>query len=154
VKLGMYLSGLYLIAYRIYIATISCQLFHRFLAHPTMASNTTPSSAAHPSLDPDLADLQSLLRAALAQGTVPPEKEIETRAELASLLIREYERGAQRNPQHLRDAIEHSEAVLRRLPRDSLERPSTSPGSLTCACRSMRHRDRAAPSTKQCGADG
>jgi hypothetical protein len=88
-----------------------------------MASNTTPSSAAHPSLDPDLANLQSFLRAELAQGTVPPEKEIETRAGLASLLICEFERDAQRNPRHLRDAIEHSEAVLRRLPRDSPERP-------------------------------
>lgn len=88
-----------------------------------MASNTTPSSAAHPSPDPDLANLQSLFRAALAQGIVSPEKEIERRAELVSLLIREYERGAQRNPQYLRDAIEHSEAVLRRLPRDSLKPP-------------------------------
>src|SRR6266566_2480689 len=88
-----------------------------------MAPNTTPSSTAHPSLDLDLTNLQSLLRAALAQGMVPPEEEIERRAGLVSLLIPEYERGAQRNPQHLRDAIEHSEAVLRRLPRDSPERP-------------------------------
>jgi tetratricopeptide (TPR) repeat protein len=87
-----------------------------------MASNATPSSATHPGLNPDLANPQSLLQAALAQGTVSPEEEIERLARLASVLILVYERGAQRDPQHLRDAIELSEAVLRRLPQDSPER--------------------------------
>ena len=84
-----------------------------------MASNTTQGSA----LDPDLASHQSLFRMALTQGMVSLEEEIKMRAEFASLLIHKYEVGIQRNPQHLRDAIDHSEAILRRLPRDSPERP-------------------------------
>ncbi|KAH0536411.1 Ribosome biogenesis protein erb1 [Glutinoglossum americanum] len=56
--------------------------------------NHSTSPAAHPSPAPDLAILQSLLQAALAQGTVPLEKEIRVREELASLLVVEYERGA------------------------------------------------------------
>lgn len=88
-----------------------------------MASKATLSSAAHPSLDFNLANMQSRVRDMLAQGGVPPEEEIRVRAGLADLLIREYERDAQRNPQHLRDAIEHSEVILRRLHRDSPERP-------------------------------
>ncbi|RYP48701.1 hypothetical protein DL769_011176 [Monosporascus sp. CRB-8-3] len=90
-----------------------------------MASSPTPGSSDVPSglglLN--LANVQSLFRAALALGTVPPEKEVETRSRLGDLLIREYEQGSQRNEQHLRDAIEHSEGILRRLPRNSPERP-------------------------------
>ncbi|OXV05664.1 hypothetical protein Egran_06568 [Elaphomyces granulatus] len=72
-----------------------------------MASNTTPS------FDGDVVNLQRPFR----------EAEVETRAEFADCLIDEYERGAQRNPQHLRDAIKHSETVLRRLPYNSPDRP-------------------------------
>ncbi len=88
-----------------------------------MASNITPSSTAYPCLEFDLATLQSLLAEALAQGMVPPQKEIEKRAELVDMLIQEHEWAAQRSLQHLRDAIEHIEAVLRRPPRNLLERP-------------------------------
>lgn len=91
--------------------------------HPTMASNTTPRSAAHTSFDRDLVNLQRLFQETLAQDTIPPEREVETRAQLANSLIHEYERGAPRNPQHLRDAIEHSETVLRLLPYNSPDRP-------------------------------
>ncbi|KAH8743461.1 heterokaryon incompatibility protein-domain-containing protein [Hyaloscypha finlandica] len=83
-----------------------------------MASNPTPSGSDMPV--PDLANLQSLLRAALALGVVSPDEEIEARSQLANRLILKYDRGGpQRNTQDLRDAIEHSDAVLRRLPRDS-----------------------------------
>ena len=91
--------------------------------HPTMASNTTPRSAAHTIFDQDLVNLQRLFQEALVQDTVPPEREVETRAQLANRLIHEYERGAPRNPQHLRDSIEHSETVLRLLPYNSPDRP-------------------------------
>lgn len=84
-----------------------------------MSSNTTPSAAVYP----NLADLQTFVQTALAQGTIPLEGEIEARTALADLLIREYEKGGQRNVQHLRDSIRHVEVVLRRLPQDSPERP-------------------------------
>ncbi|KAE9377360.1 HET-domain-containing protein [Stipitochalara longipes BDJ] len=87
-----------------------------------MASNSSPSGSNVPVSD--LANVQSLLRTAFASSVASPEEEIEVRTQLAYSLILKYDRGgAQRNTQDLRDAIEHSEAVLRRLPRDSAERP-------------------------------
>lgn len=70
-----------------------------------------------------IASLQSGLRDALASGTIPLEKEIVIRSQLADLLIRGYEQDSQGNVQHLRDATQHIDAILRRLPRESPERP-------------------------------
>ncbi|KAI9862443.1 MAG: hypothetical protein M1813_004293 [Trichoglossum hirsutum] len=81
-----------------------------------MDSSTTTQSSTH-----NLATSRNLFQT--AQAMLPQNIQMGMRERLASGLIREYERDAQRNPQYLRDAIEHSEMILRWLPRDSPERP-------------------------------
>ncbi len=72
----------------------------------------------------NLDQIQSDLRIALAAGIVPPDQEVGSRGRIADLLIREYDQGLHRgNTQYLKDAIEHTEAILRRLPQDSAQRP-------------------------------
>ncbi|KAF1960522.1 HET-domain-containing protein [Byssothecium circinans] len=66
---------------------------------------------------------QSHLQRVLAQGNLSTEQEIDFRETFASLLIQEYERGARGNVQYLRTAIEHYEAILRRLPQTTPKRP-------------------------------
>ncbi|CZR66050.1 uncharacterized protein PAC_15951 [Phialocephala subalpina] len=84
-----------------------------------MASSRPTSSRGEMLSGPSFANPQS----SLAAGSITPEEEIEARSRLADLLILQYDRGTQRNVQDLRHAIENSEAILRRLPRDSPQRP-------------------------------
>jgi Heterokaryon incompatibility protein (HET) len=64
---------------------------------------------------------QYLFQAILAHGNLSTEEEINLRRTFAELLIQEYE--ARGNVLYIRTAIEHYEAILRRLPQNSPTRP-------------------------------
>ncbi|KAJ3524033.1 hypothetical protein NM208_g12212 [Fusarium decemcellulare] len=68
-----------------------------------------------------IANSQATVRQVLASGVLPVDQEISIRAQMADLLIQTYDRHEQQ--QYIRDAIQHLETILRRLPRDSPERP-------------------------------
>ena len=62
-----------------------------------------------------------MLRQVFASGVLPVDKEVDMRVGLADILMQEYERS--RSQQDLRDAIDHNETILRRLPSSSPVRP-------------------------------
>ncbi|KAF5005593.1 hypothetical protein FDECE_8000 [Fusarium decemcellulare] len=68
-----------------------------------------------------IANSQATVRQVLASGVLPVDQEISIRAQMADLLIQTYDRHEQQH--YIRDAIQHLETILRRLPRDSPERP-------------------------------
>ncbi|KAF4458951.1 heterokaryon incompatibility (HET) domain-containing [Fusarium albosuccineum] len=68
-----------------------------------------------------IANSQATVRQVLASGVLPVDQEISIRAQMADLLIQTYDRHEQQ--QYIRDAIQHLETILRRLPRDSPDRP-------------------------------
>lgn len=65
--------------------------------------------------------LQAKLRRMFALGVVPVDEEVEMRTYMANALMVEYERS--RRQQDLRDAMDHNETILRRLPPSSPARP-------------------------------
>ena len=71
----------------------------------------------------DLMEQQTMLQEVLAHGNISTDEEINLRRSIAELLVQEYERGARDNMLYLRTAIEHYEAILRRLPQNSPKRP-------------------------------
>ncbi len=71
-----------------------------------------------------------MLREVFASGVLPVDKEVDMRGGLADMLMQEYERS--RSQQDLRDAIDHNETILRRLPSSSPARPERL-GSLSSA---------------------
>ena len=69
----------------------------------------------------ELLQWQADFRQTLSLGCLPVDTEIKTRGYLAFFLMEEYERSQQ--TQHLRDAIDHYEAIVRRLPPTAATRP-------------------------------
>ncbi|KAM5361880.1 hypothetical protein ACJZ2D_012825 [Fusarium nematophilum] len=69
-----------------------------------------------------IATARANVRQILATGTLPVGQEIMIRAKMADLLIRTYDRQEQQD--FLNDAVQHLETILRRLARDSADRPT------------------------------
>lgn len=65
--------------------------------------------------------VQAELRQTFALGVLPVDEEVKLRTLMANALMREYEHS--RRQQDLRDAMDHNETILRRLPASSPARP-------------------------------
>lgn len=61
------------------------------------------------------------LRQALASGSLSLEQEVMIRSKMVDLLVQTFDRSGQYH--YIPDAVQHLETILRRLPRDSLDRP-------------------------------
>lgn len=68
-----------------------------------------------------IAELREKLRHSLASSSLTVEQEIRIRSDVVDLLVQTFGQSGQHN--YIPDAIQHLETILRRLPRDSLDRP-------------------------------
>ena len=85
------------------------------------SSPTRTSSAANTTAFRSDAEAHQEIQRALALGVLPVEDEVKMRTSVVNYFIQVYDRSGEL--QYIHDAIQHLDAILRRLPRDSLQLP-------------------------------